>query len=167
MIKVWQRLTKWLKRKPPSAEELRKQALRFLRKGKPQQALLLLQRSLELEPSNVEGRINAGVALYLLKRYDEALQHFKFVAALEPQNPTALINLAATLDALGQLDEALNVLRRLVAMFPKMPDVHYNLAVALAKKGLKEEAIAELRNELETNPSHPQALQLLQQLMRR
>jgi tetratricopeptide (TPR) repeat protein len=164
---MWRRLLKWFKRKPVSAEELRKRALKLLRQGKPEQALSLLQQSLELEPSNMEARINAGVAFYLMRRYDEALQHFQFAVALDPQNSTALMNLAATLDALGQVEEALNVLRRLAKLFPNMPDVHYNLAVALAKKGLREEAIAELRTELERNPSHYQALQLLQQLMRR
>lgn len=164
---MWQRFKKLFERKPPSAENLRKRALKFLRQGKPQKALVLLQQSLELEPSNMEGHINAGVALYLMRRYDEALKHFQFAVALDPQNATALINLAATLDALGQLDEALTILRKLVNLFPNMPDVHYNLAVALARKGLKDEAIAELRTELERNPSHPHALQLLQQLMRR
>lgn len=167
VTEMWQRLKKVFERKRPSAESLRRQALKLLKQGKPQKALALLQQSLELEPSNMEGHINAGVALYLLKRYEEALKHFQFAAALDPQNATALINLAATLDALGQLDESLTILRKLVSLFPNMPDVHYNLAVALARKGLREEAIAELRTELERNPSHPHALKLLQQLMRR
>ncbi|MCS7263278.1 MAG: tetratricopeptide repeat protein [Armatimonadetes bacterium] len=160
-------LKKLIRRREPKAEELRRKALKFLRQSKPHRAFPLLQRSLELEPSSMEGHINAGVALYLMHRYDEALKHFQFAAALDPQNATALINLAATLDALGRIDEALSVLRKLVNLFPNMPDVHYNLAVALAKKGLNEEAVAELRTELERNPSHSHALKLLQQLIRR
>lgn len=165
--KMLRKLTELIKRKEPTAEEMRRKALRFLKRGKPHLALTLLEKSLELEPSSIEGHINAGVALYLMQKHEEALKHFQFAAALDPQNATALINLAATLDALGQIDEALSVLRKLVSLFPNMPDVHYNLAVALAKKGLKEEAVLELRIELERNPSHPHALKLLQRLIRR
>ncbi|MER3500920.1 MAG: hypothetical protein C4295_05470 [Candidatus Fervidibacterota bacterium] len=164
---MWQQLKRWFKRDNLSAAELRRQAAHYLRQGKPQRALPLLQQALTMEPSNFEGHVNAGVALYLLRRYEEALHHFRFAVALDPQNATALLNLAATLDALGQVDEALTVLRKVVTLFPNLPDVHYNLAVALAKKGLQEEAIAELRAELERNPSHPHALQLLQQLIKR
>lgn len=53
VTEMWQRLKKVFERKPPSAESLRRQALKFLKQGKPQKALALLQQSLELEPSNM------------------------------------------------------------------------------------------------------------------
>ncbi len=162
---MWRKVMSWLKRKPPTAAQLRQKGLKRLRKGDAKGALPFLSQALALEPSNFECRINMGVALYLLRRYDEALEHFRFATALDPQNATALLNLAATCDALEQLDEALKALQKAAHLFPDMPDVHYNLAVALAKKGDADAAIAQLRLELERNPTHPHALQLMQKLM--
>jgi tetratricopeptide (TPR) repeat protein len=132
---MWRWLSRWFRRSPPTAEELRHQAQRYLRRRDIRRALPLLQQALEMEPSNLEARINLGVALYLSQRYEEALPHFEFAVALDANNPTALMNLAATYDALGRLDDALTLLRRIAERFPNLPDVHYNLAVALAKKG--------------------------------
>lgn len=162
---MWRKVVRWLKREPLTAAELRQRGLKRLRKGDAKGALRFLAQALSLEPSNFECRINMGVALYLLRRYDEALEHFRFASALDPQNATALLNLAATHDALGQLDEALKVLQKVTHLFPDMPDVHYNLAVALARKGETDAAITQLRLELERNPTHPHALKLMQQLM--
>lgn len=160
---IWRRLRQWLKR-APTAKQLRRKALERLRKGNARSALPLLEKALAMEPSNIEGRLHMGVALYLLGRYREAETHFRFVVALDPNNAHALLNLAATYDAQGRVDDALPLLRKVAQLFPEVPDVHYNLAVALAKKGDRKGAIAALRQELERHPDHFHALRLLRAL---
>lgn len=117
-----------------------------------------------MEPSNLEARVNLGVALYLQKRYSDALAHFQYVLGIDPNNSNALLNQAACYDALGQTDRAISILRQTALRFPNMPDVHYNLALALAKTGQWTEALDELKKELQSNPTHAHALRLLHQL---
>ncbi len=167
MKAIWNKIRGWFRRKPPSAQQLRWRASKKLREGALTEAVRLLRRSLESEPANLEARVNLGVALYLQKRYSEALPHFQYVVAIDPDNSNALLNLAACHDALGHTDQALSILQETARRFPTLPDVHYNLALALAKSGRWNDALDELKKELQSNPGHLHALQLLRRLRSR
>lgn len=84
-------------------------------------AMALLESSKQLEAKKWEGSLhnNTGYALYLLERYEDALDEFKLALAAnerggDPQKiRIAYWMIAWTLRALGQLDEALGIQLRL------------------------------------------------------
>lgn len=150
--------------KEMSAEALRKQGARALARNRPRQAIPPLEAALEQEPASFEGRINLATAYYLTHRYDKAVPHLRYVLALEEHHPTALLNLAACLDARGNLQESIQCLEKLLRARPRWKDGHYNLAIAHLKNHDKTAAVAALKQELELNPGHRAARDLLNRL---
>ena len=146
------------------AQRLWSEGTRHLEKRRPEKALECFERALEIEPSRLEGRLNMGAALFLVKKPEEALGHLKYVLALEPGNTVALLNLAATYDALGDIENSIQTLEKLVAGRPNWADANYNLAVAYMKRDRADEATAALRRELTINPKHDAARTLLNEL---
>jgi len=124
----------------------------------------VLRSALKIEPSNFEARINLGTALYLTKAYEEAMEHFQYVLAIDRNQPMALLNLAACYDALGDLDRSITTLEELMDLCPDWRDGHYNLAIAYLKVERREKAREALRRELQLNPDHRQARDLLNHL---
>ena len=146
---------------PLSADEYRKQGARALAKKKPQDALAPLEAALEKEPSSFEGRINLATAHYLTGQHEKAAPHLRYVLAIENTHPTALLNLAACLDAMGELDESIECLETLLESRPSWKDGHYNLAIAYLKRKDKDKAESALKRELELDPQHRAARDLL------
>ena len=146
------------------AQRLWSQGTRHLEKRRPEKAIECFERAFAIEPSRLEGRLNMGAALFLVKRPADALGHLKYVLALEPGNTVALLNLAATYDALGDVDNSIQTLEKLVAGRPNWADANYNLAVAYMKRDRADEATAALRRELTINPKHDAARTLLNEL---
>lgn len=162
----------WLKRMAPPAattgdraDLLWLQGSRLLERKRFPQAIAAMREALELEPSRLVGRLNLAAALYLVKEYEEAITHLRYVLALEPQNTVALMNLAASLDATGHLHESIAILEQLVADRPQWHDAHYNLALAYVKDRRFEAAAEACRSELQLNPTHVGARNLLQEMV--
>ncbi len=146
------------------AQRLWSEGTRHLEKRRPEKALQCFERAFEIEPFRLEGRLNMGAALFLVKKPAEALGHLKYVLAIEPGNTVALLNLAATYDALGEIENSIQTLEKLVAGRPNWADANYNLAVAYMKCDRADEATAALRRELTINPKHDAARTLLNDL---
>ena len=146
------------------AQQLWARGTRYLERRRPEKAVECFEQAYELEPSRLEGRLNLGAALYLVKRPADALGHLKYVLAIEPHNTIALLNLAATYDALGDTKNSIVTLEKLVAGRPNWADANYNLAVAYMKQERTEEAALALRRELTLNPKHDAARTLLNEI---
>ena len=146
------------------AQQLWERGTRYLERRRPEKAVECFEQAYAIEPARLEGRLNLGAALYLVKRPEEALGHLRYVLALEPQNTIALLNLAATYDALGDIKHSIETLEKLVAGRPNWVDANYNLAVAYMKEERTEEAHQALRRELTLNPKHDAARTLLNEI---
>ena len=59
--------------------------------NKPEEALKILNKSIELNPLDSEASINKGFALDKLKKYDEAIKAYDKVIELNPSNSLAWI----------------------------------------------------------------------------
>jgi tetratricopeptide (TPR) repeat protein len=150
--------------KQAAADELWLHGSRLLERRQINPAIATMMRAMKLEPSRLEGRLNLGAALFLAKKYAEALPHLQYVLAFEPQNAVALLNLAACQDALGKPDESIAALEQLVRERPTWNDAHYNLAVAYYKQDRLDDAIEALRAEIKVNAEHPHARDLLEKI---
>lgn len=147
-----------------SAEELRKRGARELARRRLKKARGLLEASLEKESGSFEGRINLASACYMSGAYEQAVPHLRYVLAIEDTHPTALLNLAACLDGVGELDSSIECLEKLLDSRPNWKDGHYNLAIAYMKKDDKGAAEQALKRELELNPHHKAARDLLNRI---
>ncbi|MCA9321518.1 MAG: tetratricopeptide repeat protein, partial [Planctomycetes bacterium] len=92
----------------PSALYLRGSA--HLRLGNSTAAMADLQRLREIQPRHWRGLYRLGTRLYLLERYDEAVEVFEEALAVNPGASAILINLGQSLVQLGRPEEALGYL---------------------------------------------------------
>ncbi len=128
------------------------------------------RRALDLAPNWVEAHINLGVALYQLKRLDEARSAFLTAVQLDPWNGIARYNLGCVLEEQGEIDEAIRHLQRAVRCLPGHADAHFNLALAYERRGAHRSARAQWSRYLRlapTGPWAPQARSRLGQLSSR
>ncbi|MCE2915635.1 MAG: methyltransferase domain-containing protein [Rubrivivax sp.] len=90
-------------------------------RGRPDEALPVLDELLALEPDNAEAWGHRGTALAALDRHADAVAAFDRVLALLPQRPAALFQRASSLQVLGRVDEALE---GFAAVTYAMPTAH-------------------------------------------
>ena len=74
------------------------------------EVLQYYDKSLAIDPSNVNALNNKAIALKNLQRYDEAIEYYDKVLAIDPSNVNALNSKAIALKNLQRYDEAHTVL---------------------------------------------------------
>jgi serine/threonine protein kinase/Flp pilus assembly protein TadD len=77
-----------------------------------EEALLAARRAGELDPLSLGINNSTGLALYLLRRWDQAAEQFEKTLDLFPDDADARNNLALTLAAMGKPDEAIAEARK-------------------------------------------------------
>lgn len=97
----------------------------FIYDGDYESALAMVEKTLELEPSDLRALVLKGDILYCLSRDIEALQTFNQVLKLNPDYVEAHISKAGVLDALGKYREALSCCNKAFALMAK--PLHYLL----------------------------------------
>lgn len=88
------------------ANEFLQQASQALQAGQFEQALDLIDKSIELLPSSSDAHVIRGISLAQLGRSDEATEAFRKGISVNPNNPKAYYNLATHQYQLGQRTEA-------------------------------------------------------------
>jgi tetratricopeptide (TPR) repeat protein len=79
----------------------------FIYEGDYVSALLMVEKTLEIEPSDVRALVLRGDILYCLNRDNEALETFNKALSIDPDSVEALISSAGVLDVLGKYREGL------------------------------------------------------------
>jgi len=79
----------------------------FIYEGDYVSALHMVEKTLELEPSDVRALVLRGDILYCLNRDSEALETFNKALHINPNSVEALISSAGVLDVLGKYREGL------------------------------------------------------------
>jgi tetratricopeptide (TPR) repeat protein len=104
-------------------------------RGRPAEALPLLQHAATLHPQEPEFHNNLGIALMELDRHDEAIDAFRNALARNALHATAWSNLGLALTGCNRLDESIDALRRAIELRPDLGEAHWNLALALLRRG--------------------------------
>src|SRR5260370_22964813 len=84
----------------------------FWARGRPDEAVALMERALRVDPGNVESRIMMADFLVQAGRLDEGLSHYKDIADAEPSEPRPLLGMAEVLKRRGAMSGAIDVLRK-------------------------------------------------------
>jgi len=85
-------------------------AVFFWSRGRPDEAIALIERALRVDPGNVESRIMLANGLAQAGRLDEAIEHYQAIAREEPARP--LFGLAEVLRRRGDVSGAIEALRK-------------------------------------------------------
>ena len=117
----------------------------------------IYRQILAIDPNNVDGWNNLGVALQQSRRWREAEYAFRRALALHPNFANALGNLGESLRTQRRLGEAIEVLARGVQLEPESPDLLYNYGTALDDAKRHDEAIAALQKSVQIRPTYPLA----------
>jgi serine/threonine protein kinase/tetratricopeptide (TPR) repeat protein len=132
------------------------------------QADIASAKALELEPGLAEAHVARGLAVSLIKRFDEAEQEFETAMKLDPKLFEAAYWYGRALEAEGRFTEAAKMYERAQVLRPEDYQAPSFLAQAYKALGMKEESAAAdrrsirlMEERLELNPSDARAANLL------
>jgi predicted TPR repeat methyltransferase len=125
--------------------------------GKSEEALAMIDRSLEMDAGVASWHNNRGNVLLMLQRADDARAAYERCRELEPANPAVANNLACLLRAMGEVDAAEALFREVLAREPDFADAHTNFANLLVESKRLQEAMQHFGRSLELRPDDPKA----------
>ncbi len=146
-----------LAKRPHNARALNNLGAESARQGRPDEALPLFSRALEIDPGYAEAHNNLGGIYYNQGRMAEALDQFSQAVSLRPDYGEAHLNLGLALHNRGRLDEAIGHYLSALQLAPDDPEAHNHLGAALLSRGRTAEAIGHLREALRLRPGYPEA----------
>jgi tetratricopeptide (TPR) repeat protein/tRNA A-37 threonylcarbamoyl transferase component Bud32 len=131
----------------------------------PEGARKLLVRSVEVNPSNVEGYFELGKLCSRLGDHHEAMKSYQKVIELEPGHSRALFNLGLLYAQRENFVWGEILFSRVIALSPDFLDeAYFNLAMMQQKQGKVKETIRSLELALLANPRNAKAAAHLNQL---
>ena len=137
------------------------ESLDLIRRGKEDEALLLIKNFLEEHPTVWNAWFILGWALRKQKRWNDALQSFKKAIDLGGGSCDTRNETAICLMELGDYDSARKELEAALHTEPENVKIISNLGMLALKKGDSREASAFFRTVLELNPNDPLALKYI------
>lgn len=121
----------------------------YLRAGRTDEAVSLLDQALKISPRSAAAWNAKGSAYVQLKRWDEAAAAYRQAVAFQPNLSFAHAGLGYTLALQKKWNEAIAACRRALEIHPRLAFAHYGLGLALAGKGDRRGATAAARKCLE------------------
>jgi predicted TPR repeat methyltransferase len=126
-----------------------------------EQAVALIERSLELEPERADWYSNLGIVLQDRLDLDAAIAAYEQAIALDPEHANAHSNLGVVLRARGRVVEAEAAYRRAISVDPDHSDAYNNLGVLLNGQQRQREAALCFSKVITLRPRYPEARRLL------
>jgi tetratricopeptide (TPR) repeat protein len=109
-------------------------------KGNQEEAIALLEQSIEADPSISSSWFNLGFLLQEGHQHERALPLFTRAMELDEKNDRAFYGKAISLIKLDRVDEAIPLLKKNIELQPLSPFGHYQLAHVYVRKGERGEA---------------------------
>jgi len=128
-----------------------------LQRGRLEDAVRIIGKSLQIDPNQTDALNNRGNALRDLKRLDEALVSYDRAIALKPDYAYAHSNRGNILKDLKRLDEALISYDRAITLNPKFSEAYYNRSNTLKDLKRLDEALASYDRAITLNPDYAEA----------
>ncbi len=98
-----------------------------------------------------------GMALFNLKRYEEAIAAYEQAIRLNPNHATAYYNKGNALFNIKRYEEAIAAYEQAIRLNPNHATAYYNKGMALFDLKRYEEAIATYEQAIRLNPNHADA----------
>jgi tetratricopeptide (TPR) repeat protein len=117
-----------------------------------EKALEGFQKSLLIEPENLNLHVNRGYCLLKLKRYQESITEFEKVIATEKTNSYAYTNMGLAKYMSGKKEEGIENLEHAIHLHDKDSYANLNLGIIKLIQNKKEEALDFFLKAKECNP---------------
>jgi tetratricopeptide (TPR) repeat protein len=142
-------------------ESLCKEGRQLFRQGKHAEAIRVFEQALTIDPDQFEIHDAIATAHFVLKQYDQAIEHFTRMTQLKPMNAKAYINLGAVYNRKEEFQKAADILKKAISRDGKAVEAYYNLGIAY--RGTKQPAMAvnAYKEALKLNPQMLDAMQNL------
>ncbi|HAA03915.1 MAG TPA: hypothetical protein DCE18_11135 [Syntrophobacteraceae bacterium] len=128
----------------------------------PNGARDLIEKSVQADPSNVDGHFELGKLHGKLGNQDEAMKSYRNVVQLDPNHSRALFNLGLLYAERGEFAHGEQVFARVVALAPTFLDqAYFNLAMMQRRQGKTEDSIQSMARAVAANPINSKALAYL------
>lgn len=124
--------------------------------GHPQEALRLLQRSIEIEPGDVRAHNHLGQVWVGLNDKAAALECFERAVQIDPTHADSINNLANVLLVRDPL-RAIELYRRVLELTPDSANATYNLANAMNEERDSAAAVDLYQRAIQIDPRHVRA----------
>jgi protein O-GlcNAc transferase len=121
--------------------------------GKPDIALQLLDRAIQVDPRSAIAFNFRGTALASLGRFRHAANDFQQAIRLNPKAAEVYNNLGNVMRELSQIDLAIAAYQQALALKPDYAMSHSNLAISFKDQGRVAEALASFDRALQFNPA--------------
>lgn len=140
-----------------TASEYRQLGLLYRQQGRNQEAIAAMQKSVELEPENITGKINLGWTLHLSGQEQQAAKYLWQAIYQHPLQYSAYNALGIVYLVDGNLPAAVVIHTWAAILKPKNEIAFYNLSLALHRLKIFNIAIttANYAASLEPNNPHP------------
>jgi tetratricopeptide (TPR) repeat protein len=125
----------------------------YIDRGQLQQALLLYDKLLLLNPNDLELLASMANLYYNLREYQHVVLILNRMLSLAPQHPDALANLALAYEKLARRDEALDAFQRAIQTNPDDIDLVFLYARHQYNRGNFQEAIRLFDQVLQNRPN--------------
>jgi predicted TPR repeat methyltransferase len=146
---------------PEHADALHFSGVLAHQQGRSDEAVTLIERSLEHEGEHADWHSNLGIVLQEQLRIDEAIAAYRRAIELDPSHANAHSNLGVVLRAKGELAEAEAAYRTAIRIDPEHVDAYHNLGVLLNAQQRPREAALCFSKVITLRPKHPEARRLL------
>jgi predicted TPR repeat methyltransferase len=146
---------------PNHADALHFSGVLAHQRGRSEDGVALIERSLELEPERADWYSNLGIVLQDQLRLDDAIAAYRSAIALDPTHANAHSNLGVVLRAKGKVAEAETAYRAAIRIDPEHSDAYHNLGVLLNAQKRPREAAVCFSKVITLRPKDPEARRLL------
>lgn len=141
---------------PALVEKLLSQARKEAMNGAQEKAVALYTEVISLVPDNAEYYQRRSVALYKLKRYEEALRDDNRSIELEPDNGEYYNSRSATLYEMKRYEEALQDDNKSIELEAHNPEYYLSRGITLHAMKRYEEALRDKTEAIVLDGSNPQ-----------
>lgn len=125
--------------------------------GRRHDAIELLKKSLEFNPSSFESNLYLGMTYEELGKCQEALEALKISMETKPESYEALAYYGSALAGVKNYVEAMAHIEKSLELKPDYPEAHYKMGGVFHHQGKFNEAIEKYRKTIELKPDHEQA----------
>lgn len=140
------------------ASEYRALGLSYRAAAKYPEAIAALQKSVELEPQNLSGRVLLGWTQHLAGQKEAAAESLIQVLYRDPNSIPALNALGIVYLVSGKLNAAVFVHAWAAILQPKNEIAYYNLSLAFERLQSYEPAISAAKRAAQLEPTNPHPL---------
>lgn len=140
-----------------SSQELLEKARKAMQEERFEEAILLLNKSIDKNPKNADAFNARGVALFELGKHNDALLDYQQAIELAPQNYKPYFNRAELYRTLKQQEEALKDYEQAIKLAPEVADLYLNRGVLFYEKAKLEEAMVDFEKATQLAPNNKNA----------